>query len=163
MKLLGYFLLLALWAPRLLAQTAPAGEFMSGCSGRERIAVLPATDPAYPYAIELARSLTSKGIHVECLRGSKDQHFFHGQEGASSLRTDAGIFDALFLPKGQVFRVEMVEKPENGRYIYSFRGSPAGPPLLDSSKPMVCIQHENVLLLVWGNQPLAERLESVLK
>ena len=163
MNLFGFSLLLLLLAPRLSAQvTPPLSEFTSGCRDNERIAILEKTDPAYPHAVDLARSLTSKGIRVECVCASKAPGLFQGQEGAAWFRTDAGIFDSLYLPKGQVFRVEVVEKPANGCRIYSFRGSPEGRPMEDCGRPTVFIQHKNVMLLVSGDQPLAERLEKVL-
>jgi hypothetical protein len=154
----GLLLSLVLLAPGLFAQIAP-NKFISGCSAEERKAVLQPTDPAYSYAIDLARLLTSKGIRVECICASKSQHLFQGQKGAAYFRTDAGVFDSLYLPKGQVFQVETVEKPESGRYIYRFRGSRGGLSF-DSAKRFV--KHKNVLLLVGGDRPLAARLEQAL-
>ena len=162
MNLLDFSLLLLLLAPRLSAQvTPPLNEFTSGCSDSEQNGILEKTDRAYPYAVDLARSLTSKGIRVECVCASKHPGLFQGQVGAAWFRTDAGIFDSLYLPNGRVFRVEVVEKPENGCRIYSFRGTPKGRPMEDCGRPQVSIQHKNVMLLS-GDQPLAERLEKVL-
>jgi len=154
-RCLPLLFLLVLSEPGLRAQTAPPthppNEFDAGCKDREWLAVLTKSDPAYPYAIEFARLLSSKGIHVECLCASKMQRFFAGQVGAAWNRTDAGIVEALFLPKGQAFNVELVETSENGRYHYSFRGTPTGAPRMDSSKPMAIIQHGNVLMVVLGD------------
>ncbi len=86
---------------------------------------------------------------------------FHGQVGAAYFHTDYGVFEALFLPKGQVFRVEMIEKPESGHYIYTFRGSPSGRSVY-RSKPMARVQKDNVLVMIYGDRPLAARLEQAL-
>jgi hypothetical protein len=159
-KLSALVLSLILLAPGLLAQTAPT-EFTSGCSAQERKAILTPTDPAYTYAVTMARSLTSKDIHVECLCASKLQRWFRGEVSAAYFHTRNGVFDAVFLPKGQVFQVEMIEKHENGRYMYSFRGTPTGRPTIDSSTAMWIVQHENALVLV-SDQPLVARLEQAL-
>lgn len=161
MKLFGLLLLLILPESGLLAQTAAPKQFTLGCNESESQAVLQATDPAYPYAIELARTLTGRGVQVKCLCASTSQRLFQGQGGAAYFRIDGGVFEALFLPKGKVFRVDLMEHAHNGHYIYSFRGTPTGRSMY-SSKPMWRIQHENVLLLVDGDQPLAARLEQVL-
>jgi hypothetical protein len=152
---------LVLLTPGALAQATLPNEFSSGCSALERKALLQPTDPAYSYAIDLARSLASKGIHVECLCASKLQRWFRGEAGAAYFHTRNGVFDAVFLPKGQVFQVEMIEKHENGRHMYLFRGTPTGAPTIDSSKAMWIVQHENALVLV-SDQSLAARLEQAL-
>ncbi len=144
MKSSGLVLSLVLLMPGLLAQATLPNKFSSGCSALERKAVLQPTDPAYSYAIDLARLLASKGIRVECVCASKAQRLFQGQKGAAYFRTDAGVFDSLYLAKGQVFQVEAVEKR------------------FDSAEPMLFIEHKNVLLLVGKDRPLAARLEHAL-
>jgi hypothetical protein len=157
----GLVLSIVLLVPGVLAQAILPHEFSSGCSALERKALLQPTDPAYSYAIDLGRLLASKGIRVECVCASTSQGMFHGQVGAAYFHTRYGVFEALFLHEGQVFRVEMIEKPENGRYLYSFRGSPSGHPV-DSSQPMARVQKDNVLVLVYGDRPLAARLKEAL-
>lgn len=162
MKLSGLVLSLVMLVPGLLAQANPQHGFNSGCSALERKAILQPTDPAYSYAIDLARLLASKGIRMECLCASKSQRMFHGQVGAAYFRTRYGVFEALFLPKGQVFRVEMTEKPEGDHYIYTFGGNPSGHSVY-SSRPMAIIQKTNVLVTVYGDRQLAARLEKALE
>jgi len=113
--------------------------------------------------MDLARLLTSKGIRVDCICASKSQGLFEGQKGATYFHTDAGIFESLYLPKGRVFRVEMIEKQENGCKVYSFRGSPVGRSInsCGRAKSMVIIERKNVLLLADGGSG-AERLRRAL-
>jgi hypothetical protein len=55
----------------------------------------------------------------------------------------------------------LMESPQNGHYLYSFRGTPMGKSMY-TSRPMWRVQHQNLLLLVDGDQPLAARLERAL-
>jgi len=87
--------------------------------------VLPSANPAYTDAMELARTLRSRGFVVKCVLLSKEERMFEGQEGAANYQTDVGVFEALFLPKPETFNtLEIVEQEETGGFIYSFRGSP---------------------------------------
>jgi hypothetical protein len=87
--------------------------------------LLPSANPAYADAMELARTLRSRGFVVKCILLSKEEHMFEGQEGAANFQTDVGAFEALFLPKPETFNtLEIVEQEETGTFIYSFRGSP---------------------------------------
>jgi len=117
-------------------------------------------DPVYADAMELARTLAARGFVVECIRSSKQQAMVKGQKGGAWFKTDQGIFNVWFLPKGQNFdALEITEQRQpNGRYIYSSRGAQESPPI-DSSKRSWFIKYENVLFNVWGDQPLAEALE----
>ncbi len=87
--------------------------------------LLPSANPAYADAMELARTLRSRGFEVKCVLLSKEERMFEGQEGAANYQTDVGAFEALFLPKAETFnKLEIVEQEETGTFIYSFRGSP---------------------------------------
>jgi hypothetical protein len=114
--------------------------------------------------MDLARLLTGRGIRVDCICASKGQRFFDGQKGAAYFHTESGIFDSLYLPKGKVFRIDVVEKDVNGCKVYSFRGSPVGHPInsCGRARPIVFIQHKNVLLLVDGGSG-AGQLRKALK
>jgi hypothetical protein len=117
-------------------------------------------DPVYTDAMELERALSDRGFVVQCIRSSKEQSRFEGQKGAAWFETDRGTFDVLFLPSGQSFAaLEIVpQDQQNGRYVYSFRGTPHMSKD-DSSKPIWFIKHGNVLFCVWGNRELAASLE----
>jgi hypothetical protein len=87
--------------------------------------LLPSANPAYADAMELARTLRSRGFVVKCVLLSKEEHMFEAQKGAANFQTDVGVFEALFLPKSENFNtLEIVEQEETGGFIYSFRGSP---------------------------------------
>lgn len=62
---------------------------------------LPATNPAYGDAMELAEALSAGGIRVDCIAQAKIEQMFHGQTGAAHFQTDAGDFEAFFLQKSQ--------------------------------------------------------------
>jgi hypothetical protein len=173
MKLLGLLLLLVL-APRgLPAQTTPPPtppttapeDFTSGCSEAELKAILPTTDPAYSYAVDLARILSDRGFVVSCLCASKMASFFPGLVGAAFFDTDRGSFDVLFLPKGHVFHVKISERRENGSYRYTFRGAPAKhSPIVTADSGRLCyfVQHGNVMIPFLTSQEMATDLTAAL-
>ena len=128
-------------------------------------------NPVYANAMELEHTLKGRGIIVDCVRASKMEDFFEGQKGAAWYKTDQGVFEVLFLPKSKTFAaLEIVaQAQDDGRFIYSFRGQPflakahdAAKPI-DSSKPISFVKYENLLLMVWNNELLAERLSAVLQ
>jgi hypothetical protein len=87
---------------------------------------------------------------------------FKGQLGAVTYHTDQGDFRVLFLPKAEVFAVKPAEIRKNGRYLYTFSGSPAatgGP--LDSAYPMYFVEFANQLFVA-NDSRVAESLERVL-
>jgi hypothetical protein len=162
MKLPGLLLLLVLAARGLPAQTPSASNFTSGCNELDSKAILPATDPAYSYAMDLARTLTARGFTVKCMGASKMERFFGGMIGAAVYKTDRGNFDGLFLPKGHAFHVKVTERRENGLYLYSFSGSPrvSSPLPAESPRPCYFVQHSNVLFAPWADRQLATDLEA---
>jgi len=142
---------------------SPPGEVLAPCSLHDLIALLPPTDPAYNDAVELARKLDDWGIHVRCTLASKMQRIFAGQIGAAYYRTDAGDFEALFLPPSDSFGgLRIVERQKQNRYLYSFRGTPRSKVHMDSSRQAYFIKKRNVLFYVWGDDQLAETLRSKL-
>jgi hypothetical protein len=110
--------------------------------------------------MELARTLGARGFVVECVRSSKEQRMVEGQKGGAWFKTNQGIFDVWFLPKGKNFdAVEVTEQQQpNGRYRYSFRGMQETP-RMDSSKQNWFIKYQNFLFHVWGDKQLAESLQ----
>jgi non-heme chloroperoxidase len=125
---------------------------------------LPAGDPSYAQAVDLARSLTERGVLVVCFAPSTMTQMFEGQEGAVLYRTDRGDFEALFLPPSQRFdELRIVERREGGRYLYSFAGQPKPWPanLIDAARPVYFFKHVN-RLLVTNDKDLIGQLQSVL-
>jgi hypothetical protein len=145
-------------SPRTTATTARGSE----CSTQDLLAVLRADDPAYTDAMELAQALRNHGFAVKCVLRSTMFRVFEGQKGAALYRTNRGDFEALFLPKAQTFSVHPGEERKNGRYIYSFSGSPhsTGSPW-DSARPTFFVQHANQFLTTWDKQ-LATELDKAL-
>jgi len=126
--------------------------------------VLQPSDPAYPDAMELAKTLAEHGFIITCIAPSTMTGTFEGQKGAAVYRTNQGSFDALFLPKPQDFdELQIVGKQEAGRYQYSFGGSPKPWPanLIDASHPVYFIKHAN-RLIVADDKELAAHLGSAL-
>src|SRR5271169_4559968 len=112
-----------------------SAQSSSGCNAHDSPAQLLSTDAVYADATDLARTLNDLGLPVRCLLSSTMQHIFAGQKGAALYRTDDGSFEVLFLPKTDSFvSLQIVEQLENGRYIYSFRGTPRSLTVIDSSK-----------------------------
>jgi hypothetical protein len=150
------FVMLCL-SPRTASASQP-----SECSAREMVEALKADDPAYPDAMELAQTLRAHGFTVKCVLASKMSRLFEGQKGAALYRTSRGDFEALFLPKGEVFAIRPNEQRENGMYIYSFGGTP-----LPSSQGWVFsratyfTQHANQLF-VTSDEQLAAGLDKAL-
>jgi hypothetical protein len=121
--------------------------------------------PVYADAMELAHTLSDRGIVVECVRRSKEERRFDGQKGAAWYKTDHGIFEVWFLPKTESFEdFKVVEEAEaNGRYRYTFPGTPRILGSEDSSKQEFFIKHGNVLFKVWGDKQVAARIEQAFQ
>jgi hypothetical protein len=127
------------------------------------LAAIKKNDPAYTNAMELAETLRYRGVTVKCVLQSKMVGFFDGQMGAALYRTDRGDFEALFLQKPAAFAIRTVERQENGRYLFTFGGSPpqiSSHPL-DSNRPWYFAQHVNVFLMT-DEKKLAIDLQKVL-
>jgi hypothetical protein len=133
----------------------------SGCNAHDSRAQLLSTDPVYIDATDLARTLNDRGLEVRCILASKEQHIFEGQKGAAFYRTDDGSFDVLFLPKTESFApLQIVERREDGRYLYSFRGTPRSLTRMDTPMHNYFIKRENLLFHVWGQEQLAASLRA---
>jgi hypothetical protein len=142
---------------------AQAGSQATGCADANG-SVLQPSDPVYLDAVELARTLAADGFIVMCIVPSKMTGMFEGQKGAALYRTDRGAFEALFLPKPQHFdRLQIVERPERGRHLYSFAGPPTPWPAnaIDSPRPVFLSKHRNRLLVAYDKE-LADHLGTTL-
>jgi len=108
--------------------------------------------------------LRSRGFTVKCVLRSTMEGAFEGLEGAALYRTDRGDFEALFLPKPQTFAgMIVIEEQQNGRYTYSFHGTPRPWPAnrVDSPRPISFLWHANHFLVIRDDQ-LRVKLEEVL-
>jgi hypothetical protein len=118
------------------------------CSPNELLALIRPDDPAYADAMELAQTLQAHGVVVKCVLQSKMVNTFEDQKGAAFFKTDQGVFEALFLPKSQTFAsLEIVSRTENGRFLYSFEGSPRQRSTypIDSAYPEFFEKHGSIL------------------
>jgi hypothetical protein len=139
---------------------APLPELIGGCTSREQIAELQPTDPAYAGATEVEDQLDDLGIMVRCTCASKMTRLFRGEVGAAWFRSDDGIFEVIFLPKGQTFaHLKVVEQRDGDHYLTSFRGRPYSPVHMEGSKPTYFVKRGNRLYSVWGDEKLAALLE----
>ena len=140
---------------------AQTGSQAAGCAEVDWTALQPSA-PAYVDALELARTLADSGLMVLCIGGSKMTGMFEGQKGEAIYRTDQGRFDVAFLPKPQNFDgLQIVERQESGRYVYSFAGRPTARTTIDSPRPVFLVKHTNRLILV-NDKALADRLGTIL-
>jgi tetratricopeptide (TPR) repeat protein len=132
------------------------------CRVQDLLACLKPNDPAYVEAMELAQVLRNRGFIVKCVLQSTMIRFFEGETGAALYRTDRGDFEGLFLTKEQTFAVQPIETRTNGRYVYSFAGSPRRTGgLLDSARPTFFVQYENQFLTTWDKQLAADLQKAV--
>jgi hypothetical protein len=156
--ILAAVVLMALVHP-LVAQR---GNHTTGCSDVNWPPLQP-TDPAYPDAVDLTRALAD-GFVIQCIAPSRMAGTFDEQTGAALYKTNRGSFEALFLQKLQNFsRLQIVERQESGRYLYSFAGHPKPWPanLIDAPRPVYFIKSLN-RLIVAHDKELATHLESIL-
>lgn len=142
---------------------AQGGGQTTGCTEVNWPALQP-SDPGYPDAVDLARALADNGFIVQCIAPSTMAGTFEGQTGAALYRTNRGDLDALFLPNLHNFDgLQIFERQESGRYLYSFAGHPKPWPanLIDASRPVYFIKNLN-RLIVGHDQELAAHLRSIL-
>jgi len=134
------------------------------CPGSSWVALQPG-DPEYADALDLARTLVVHGFVVQCIAPSTMTGTFEGQVGAAVYNTNHGAFDALFLPKTESFdRLEIIERQQSARFLYSFAGQPAPWPTnrIDAADRVYFIKNLN-RLLVAHDERLATRLVSALR
>jgi hypothetical protein len=120
--------------------------------------------PVYNDANELAQQLTESGFRVECIRRSKQEHFFPAQKGAAWFSTNRGTFEVWFLQEDGTFAsLEVIEQSQrNGRYTYTFRGTPQVSSVIDSAVRLYFIKGERIVIEVSGDRQLARSLEAAL-
>ena len=89
---------------------------------------------------------------------------FEGQDGAALFRTNRGDFEAMFMPKQKTFeKMKVLERQENGWYVYSFEGDPKPRPSsgIESPRRIYFVKHAH-LLLETSNDLLAEDLRQAV-
>jgi len=123
-------------------------------------------DSAYADAMKFSRFLQNNGFTVRSVHRSKLESFFDGVNKAAFIRTDEGIIEVIFFddPNGAEQVRVSEERPEAGRYIYSFKGQP-NPNLhdrIDSNRPMYFIMHKDHLI-VTDDKELDAKVKEALK
>jgi hypothetical protein len=134
------------------------------CRDQDLLAVLQPSDKSYSMAMELAQVLRDGDFTIKCVLRSKQEGLFEGLAGAALFRTNRGDFEALFLPSEKTFdRLEVVERQENGWYIYSFAGEPKPWPAnrIESPRRIHFFKHSHMLLEI-SNDVLAKDLSRVV-
>ena len=121
--------------------------------------------PVYNDANELAQQLTESGFLVECIRRSKQEHFFPAQKGAAWFSTNRGTFEVWFLQEEGTFAsLEVIEQSQpNGRYTYTFRGTPQISSVIESAARLYFIKRGRMMIGVLGDGQLARSLEAALQ
>lgn len=135
------------------------------CEQLKPFALVQGMDTAYAPAQALAHELRRHGFTVNCILRSHSESMFDGQAGAAMYQTDEGNFDALFMPPPETFdRLVVVERREGAGYVYTFEGQPNPWPAnrIDSARRMYFVKEGHRLLIIWGDDELAERLRRVL-
>ena len=134
------------------------------CSSNELLASMKPDDPTYADSINLANMLLDRGFIVKCVLQSKMVDTFEGQTGAAVFKTDHVDFDALFLPTPQTFAsLEVIERRENGRFLYWFRGSPhpASAQPINSAHPIYFGKQPNQLFMTSETELAASIVKAV--
>jgi hypothetical protein len=160
------FVLYAAMMPRLSAQATDCNDPHASeqANARAQQQWESGSSPVYADATDLARTLEEHGFAVQCIRRSLEEHLFKSQKGAAWVKTDRGVFEAWFLPTPETFAgLKVEERRENGRYLYSFRGTPQISRTIDSSKRSYFVSYKNVLFHVWGDEQLAASIRSAMQ
>jgi len=111
------------------------------------------SSPVYVDATNLARDLGTRGIKVECIRRSKEEHLFEGQKGAAWFKTNQGSFEVWFLPDAKAAAI-----------VFAKVTARPAPTFLRSGSSELFIQHENIVFHVsQGDQTLAANLQRALQ
>jgi hypothetical protein len=89
---------------------------------------------------------------------------FEGQKGAAWFSTNRGMFEVWFLQENDSFAsLEVIEQLQpNGRYTYTFRGTPQISIPIDSAKRMYFIMRGRLMFEVSGDSQLANSLGQAL-
>ena len=135
------------------------------CEQLKPFALVQGVDRSYAPAQALAQQLRRHGFDVNCLVRSHSEDMFDGQAGAAMFYTDQGNFDALFMPPSETFdKLVIVERREGTGYGYSFEGQPKPWPAnrIETAQRMYFVNDGHVLLRIWGDEKLAERLRGAL-
>jgi hypothetical protein len=128
------------------------------CPAEGSPALLQASYPAYPDAMDLTRTLSGSGFVVQCIARSKFEGI-QGTMGAALYLTNRGDFDVVFLPKPQTFdALKIVERHRNGEYIYSFRGNPRPASRMEGKKAYF-FKQSNKLFIAWDKQTATRLVE----
>ena len=123
------------------------------------------SSPVYNDGNELAQKLTESGFEVQCIRRSPQEHFFPTQKGAAWFSTSRGNFDVWFLQEEGTFAsLEVIEQPQqNGRYLYTFRGTPQISTPIDSPSRIYFIKRGRMMFEVPADGQLARSLEAAVR
>lgn len=152
----------------LVLGTCPFEMFgqSTGCTGRERQAVLPAEARAFRDAMTLTENLGKNGIVVNCVMNSTMEATFEDQTGAAAYRSNHGSFEVVFLPQTETFdHLEIIEQRNGDRYSYRFKGPPQPWPanLIDSAHRVYFVKNRNTLFVVEDNAELAAMLQKFVR
>ena len=117
---------------------------------------MPPTHPVYAEAMELAQTLNRRGVEVQCIQLSKMERMFEDQAGGALFRTDAGDFEALFLPRSESWdSLTIVELSEKKGYEYDFEGTPKSTSHWEGRREYF-LKHGNQLLISLEKQTVTK-------
>lgn len=130
------------------------------CDPHDLEAALPADNPAYGDAMNVAEKLKSQGLAVKCVGSSTMESLFYGQAGAATCRTSQGDFTALFLPTSQDRSgLKVIRRRQNDLYAYFFRGRPRLQSTSVEGRQMYFVRYAN--LFVAFDLEMANRLDKI--
>jgi hypothetical protein len=109
--------------------------------------------PVYVDATNLSHDLAARGITVECIRRSKEEHLFEGQKGAAWFKTNQGIFEVWF----------MLDSKEAAAAVAKVTAKPA-PISLPSGPNQFFIQPQNFVFHVsMDDKTLAAKIQTAFQ
>jgi hypothetical protein len=110
--------------------------------------------------MQLAQTLSSRGMKINCVGPSKMINWFVGQKGAAAFRTDQGVFNAIFMfEPEQLAHLAVVERPQVGSlHTYEIYGTPT-PRTMQGREHFFLKQ--DATLFVTAKGKLAKRLTDI--
>jgi len=167
MKMLLLFCLIVVTHLEVFGNVPPRAAYVSHSSIGQKldVSLMQPDDVAYVEAMEFAQFLGDHGIIVKSVHRSKMEGFFRGVKKAAFIKTDKGILEVLFFAESTgAEKVQVTERREEGRYIYSFEGQPElkQGDIIDSSLREYFTMHQN-LFIVTRDEELDAAVKRALK
>ena len=133
----------------------------------EDVSLLKPGDRAYADAVNAATIFNQHDLKIQSIHRSKLEGFFRDVWNAAVFKTDKGPFEIIFFPESdQAEKIQVTEKRDGKRHIYSFAGQPHPDPsrdFMNAAYPMDFIAKGNWFIVINDNRELADLLRKTLR